>query len=69
METIKDSQSRVTQNDAIALAAYLDWISEGKPFGRDQEFWAKAEARLKNGGEHSPAQSTRTSKKLAKAKR
>lgn len=42
------THSPPTTNDAIALAAYLDWVNAGKPFGRDQEFWLRAEAKVRN---------------------
>lgn len=39
-----------TATDAIATEAFYQWLQAGKPAGRDQEFWLKAEARLRNGG-------------------
>ncbi|MCB1279348.1 DUF2934 domain-containing protein [Prosthecobacter sp.] len=34
--------------EEIATCAYLIYVSEGCPAGRDQEHWLAAEARLKN---------------------
>lgn len=38
-----------TSTDVIAAEAFYQWLQAGKPDGRDQEFWLKAEARLRNG--------------------
>jgi len=59
----KPPQAPILSNDAIALAAYLDWVSAGQPQGRDQEFWISAEARLKNGTIRSTAKAPRKSRK------
>jgi hypothetical protein len=48
MQTTNPTKSPPTTDDAIALAAYLDWVNAGKPFGRDQEFWLRAEAKVRN---------------------
>jgi hypothetical protein len=32
--------------DPIAVAAFKDWLEAGRPAGRDQEFWRRAEARI-----------------------
>jgi hypothetical protein len=32
--------------EAIAERAYLHWEQAGKPFGRDEEFWLRAETEL-----------------------
>ena len=32
--------------DAIAYAAYMDWEKDGKPDGRDMEYWLAAEKKL-----------------------
>lgn len=34
-------------HDEIALAAFLSWESEGRPPGRDMEYWCKAESQLR----------------------
>jgi len=33
-------------HDEIAAAAYLIWIKEGRPHGRDREHWFQAETQL-----------------------
>jgi hypothetical protein len=33
-------------HDEIALAAYLAWEKDGRPVGRDQQYWQQAEAEL-----------------------
>ena len=33
----------VTKQEWISRAAYFFWLQEGKPRGRDKEFWYKAE--------------------------
>lgn len=43
---------------AIATEAYCQWIAAGQPAGRDQEFWLKAEAALKNNGKGTTRKST-----------
>lgn len=53
--------------DAVAIAAYLDWLAAGKPPGRDDEFWLKAEGRLahsqpkpaKSGARKAPAEKSK----------
>jgi len=74
MQTTGATKSPPTTNDAIALAAYLDWVNAGKPFGRDQEFWLRAETRVRNAAtaEKKSAQSTKVTAKPkvpAKSKR
>jgi hypothetical protein len=32
--------------DPIAVAAFKDWLQAGRPAGRDEEFWRRAEARI-----------------------
>jgi hypothetical protein len=34
-------------HDAVAVAAYFHWLEAGRPSGRDQEIWLKAEAQLR----------------------
>lgn len=46
--------------DAIATEAFHQWLQAGKPDGRDQEFWLKAEARLRNGGSTAKATEKKT---------
>jgi len=47
--TISSTKHTAAPNDPVAVAAYLDWIAAGKPTGRDDEFWLKAEERLQVG--------------------
>lgn len=54
MPEISDVKYTAAPTDAVALAAYLDWVAAGKPSGRDDEFWLKAEARLRNGDSIAP---------------
>jgi len=49
MPTVNNAKQTAAPTDAVAVAAYLDWISAGKPAGRDNEFWIRAEERLRNG--------------------
>jgi hypothetical protein len=36
-------------NEEIAVRAYLIWEKNGKPHGRDREYWLQAEAELQAG--------------------
>jgi hypothetical protein len=49
MPEISNAKYSASPTDAVAIAAYLDWIAAGKPTGRADEFWLKAEERLCNG--------------------
>jgi hypothetical protein len=49
MPEMSNAKHAASPTDAVALAAYLDWVAAGKPSGRADEFWLKAEARLGNG--------------------
>ncbi len=49
MQTTNNTHA-TTSADAIASEAFYQWLQAGKPYGRDQEFWLKAETRLRNGG-------------------
>jgi hypothetical protein len=44
-------------NDAVATAAYYQWLKAGQPTGRDQEFWLKAEAELRKHSQAVPQKS------------
>ena len=44
----------VTQHSATMRLAYHLWEEAGRPFGRDQEFWNRAEEKLAGEGTHSP---------------
>ena len=37
---------QIISAENIAVAAYHRWLAAGKPSGRDQEFWLKAESDL-----------------------
>jgi hypothetical protein len=37
-------------NERIKEAAYFLWLSEGKPHGRDQDHWSRAEAAVLSDG-------------------
>ena len=50
MQTSNTSRTSSHTPEAIATAAYYHWINAGKPAGRDQEFWLKAETELKSPG-------------------
>jgi hypothetical protein len=72
MQTTNTTQP--TSTDAIATEAFHQWLQAGKHSGRDQEFWLKAEARLRNGGSTAKATEKKTaatssSKAKAPAKR
>lgn len=49
-------------DDQVREAAYLLWLEEGQPEGRDEEFWFRAQERLMASGvdsnEERPAEST-----------
>ena len=49
MPTRSNAKYTAAPTDEVAVAAYLDWVAAGKPSGRDDEFWLKAEDRLRNG--------------------
>lgn len=59
MQTTNSTQSG-TSAAAIATEAYYQWLQAGKPAGRDQEFWLRAEARLLN-----PSTSAKATEKKA----
>ena len=40
------SQSHQPTHEEIALCAYLIWVREGYPEGRDKEHWYEAETQL-----------------------
>jgi len=42
-----NTQATIITHEAIAEVAYLLWEKEGRPAGRDQELWLKAENQLK----------------------
>jgi len=44
----KKSVARKISQEKIAERAHLIWEREGRPDGRDKEFWFRAEAELKN---------------------
>lgn len=48
-DTMNNTALETTQidHDAIAFCAYMLWDNEGRPAGRDQELWLKAEAQLR----------------------
>lgn len=48
MPATSNQKQGAVQTDEVAVAAYLDWVAAGKPPGRDDEFWLKAEDRLRN---------------------
>ena len=50
VQAMNTTKTSAKNQDAIARAAYLEWINAGKPSGRDQEFWFKGEAIVENGG-------------------
>jgi hypothetical protein len=46
MQATSAQQNAAASHDAIAQAAYYQWLKAGKPNGRDQEFWLTAEKSL-----------------------
>jgi hypothetical protein len=38
---------RPLPHDAVAVAAYFQWIKADQPAGRDEEFWLRAEEQLR----------------------
>lgn len=47
--TTHNTSATTNPSDTIATEAYYQWLKAGKPPGRDQEFWLKAEAEMKKG--------------------
>jgi len=41
------NESSPIPRDEIAQLAYLNWQRDGRPLGRDQEYWLEAEQQLK----------------------
>jgi hypothetical protein len=41
------NESSPIQHEEIAQLAYLNWQRDGRPLGRDQEYWLEAEQQLK----------------------
>ena len=50
----KNCASAVDQKD-VAVAAYYAWEKDGKPAGRDAEYWRVAETQIRSNG-RAPAQ-------------
>lgn len=44
-----NTPANASSADAIATAAYYQWLQAGRPAGRDQDFWLKAEAQMRTG--------------------
>jgi hypothetical protein len=49
-----NTTTQIADNETIARAAYLEWISAGKPTGRDLEFWLKAEEKIRHSSTTKP---------------
>lgn len=57
----------ITRNEAdIALRAYQIWEAEGKPDGKDFDFWLRAEAELSPPAKKAPAKKAPAKKAAAK---
>lgn len=48
--------------DPVAVAAFKAWLEAGRPTGRDQEFWRRAEARIQAAKLTAPAPTAEPSK-------
>jgi len=66
--TTSAAKNTAGPNDPVAVAAYLDWISAGKPHGRDHEFWLRAEQRILNGKPKAGKSSARKAPNASQAK-
>lgn len=49
-----NTTTQIADNEAIARAAYLEWLGAGKPTGRDLEFWLKAEEKVRHSSTAKP---------------
>ncbi|HWD19589.1 MAG TPA: DUF2934 domain-containing protein [Verrucomicrobiae bacterium] len=66
MSNTSETKSQFTQ-DQIAAKAYQLWEADGRPDGRDVEYWLKAQERLSKDGKPQDATLRRDTTPLAAA--
>ncbi len=49
LRSVSTAKPATLASDKIAARAYEIWLANGRPHGRDQEFWFQAERELRSG--------------------